>query len=227
VPHALQLEIVRNFRDWLVSEPGFRPRESRPLVAIALPWGYNCDRSNFKWDDPGLLWWRTQIRLDDQNTSGVEHRNVLAALYRTYLERIDAGEEVDFVYERAGEIFPAEGYDAVYRVLPTGIVQGGATTSPAVMPSPVLPLRVWPNPCSEGASLRLDVPRGVVARVHVYDAAGRLIRTVLPQSRLAEGPHAFWWNGRDEAGRRVSSGVYFARAAVGEREVTRKVVLLR
>ena len=227
VPHERQLEIVRNFRDWLGSEPGLRPRQSRPLVAIAIPWGYNCDRSNLKGEDPGFLWWRTQIRLDDRNSTGVEYREVLAAIYRTYLERIDAGEEVDLVYVRDGDVFPGEGYDAVYRVLPTGEVGTGSTSSPAVTPFPALSLQVRPNPFGERTSLHFDVPHGVITRVHVYDAAGRLVRTVLRDSRLEEGGHSFWWNGRDDAGLRVSSGVYFARAVVGAQERTRKIVLLR
>jgi len=71
------------------------------------------------------------------------------------------------------------------------------------------------------------VPRDAVTKVHVYDTAGRLIRTVLPESHLNERGHAFWWNGRDEAGMRVSSGVYFVRAVVGGTEGTKKIVLLR
>ena len=95
------------------------------------------------------------------------------------------------------------------------------------MPHPGVPLHARPNPFLEGTSLRFDVPRGAVTKVHVYDTAGRLVRTVLPESHLEEGGYAFWWNGRDDAGMRVSSGVYFARAVVGGTEATKKIVLLR
>jgi hypothetical protein len=223
VTHDRQLAIVRSFRAWLETEPGHRPRQSRPLVAVTVPWGYNCDLSSFK----GFLWWRTRIRLDDRNAHGVEYREVLAAVYRTYLERIEAGEEVDLVYERDGEPFPGDGYDAVYRVLPTGDVQAGTTSSPVVTPPAAPPLQARPNPCAEGTILRLDVPRDAVTRVHVYDTAGRLVRTLLPDRALGEGRYELWWNGRDDAGSRVSSGVYFAHVVVGAAAATEKVVVLR
>jgi flagellar hook assembly protein FlgD len=42
----------------------------------------------------------------------------------------------------------------------------------------------------------------------VFDLGGRLVRT-LHRGPLAAGPHAFEWNGRDQAGRRAAAGVYF------------------
>ncbi len=228
VPHERQLAIVRHFREWLGTEPGFRPRQSRPLVAITLPWGYTCDRSNFKGDDPGFLWWRSQIRLDGTNPSGTQHRNVLAAVYRTFLERIDAGEEVDLVYEGPGPGFPGGGYAEVYHVRLTGLVEVGATGVRTVAPvAAAAPLAARPNPFRTWTDLGLEGSRSAPERVAIFDAGGRLVRTLRPGTQLPGAAHDLLWDGCDDAGRQVPSGVYFARALVEGAEANRKIVRLR
>lgn len=225
--HLRQLEIVRNFRDWLETESGFRPRETQPLVAITLPWGYRCDQSNLLGTAPGYLWRRSGIELDDVNTSGVEYREVLAAFYRTYVERIAAGEEVDLVYERPNEIVPLGEYDAIYRVLPTATVVSGTTGAAIRSSSIASTLRVQPNPFARGTSLRFEVHRDTRANVHVYDAAGRRVRTLLREGPLGAGNYTLWWNGRDDSGAPAVAGVYFANVVIGEEKQAEKIVLLR
>jgi flagellar hook assembly protein FlgD len=63
-------------------------------------------------------------------------------------------------------------------------------------------------------------------RLFIMDAAGRLIRTVVNEE-MPGGSHAVEWNGRDERGSAVSSGVYFYVLDVGKERRTRKMVLLK
>ncbi len=60
----------------------------------------------------------------------------------------------------------------------------------------------------------------------VYDVAGRLVR-VLIDDVVEAGPRDVTWDGKDNAGRGVASGVYFYRLRAGEFTDTRKMVLLR
>jgi len=56
---------------------------------------------------------------------------------------------------------------------------------------------------------------------------GRTVRR-LAAARLEAGVHAFEWDGRDDGGRALGSGVYFAKAsAAGQPEQTRKLVLMQ
>lgn len=66
---------------------------------------------------------------------------------------------------------------------------------------------------------------GVAARLGVHDVTGRLVRALTPTP--ATGRQRIVWDGRDEAGRAVAAGIYFARLEVGERAFVRKVALLR
>ncbi len=87
-----------------------------------------------------------------------------------------------------------------------------------------------PNPFNPSTTMSFTVPGGVDSRsaVHlaVYDVAGALVKTLV-SGALPGGRHEARWDGCNERGREVSSGIYFAKLqAVGERSV-RKLVLLR
>jgi len=63
-------------------------------------------------------------------------------------------------------------------------------------------------------------------RIDVFDASGRLVRTLLDEYRGA-GRHSVVWDGRNNAGSVVPSGIYFYRINTGEFTATRKMILLR
>jgi len=84
-----------------------------------------------------------------------------------------------------------------------------------------------PNPFNPATVIPYTVPvSGGQVTLRIYDVAGRLVRTLLdgietPGARTAE------WNGRDDRGARVSSGVYFYRFSAPGFEATRKMVLVQ
>jgi flagellar hook assembly protein FlgD len=60
----------------------------------------------------------------------------------------------------------------------------------------------------------------------IYDVRGSLVRTLVDEPRSA-GEYRMEWNGENNSGVRVSSGVYFYRLIAGGFQSTRKMVLLR
>ncbi|HEU4725541.1 MAG TPA: metallophosphoesterase [Candidatus Eisenbacteria bacterium] len=86
--------------------------------------------------------------------------------------------------------------------------------------------RPRPNPTRGAASIPFTLDRAAQARVLIVDVSGRLVRTVSSRS-LPAGPHAVNWDGRDESGRSVASGIYFAVVRVGDREMKTRLALLR
>ncbi|HXV13304.1 MAG TPA: FlgD immunoglobulin-like domain containing protein [Candidatus Krumholzibacteria bacterium] len=85
-----------------------------------------------------------------------------------------------------------------------------------------------PNPFNPQTTIPFDVPGAGTSRVRllVMDAAGRLVRTLVDEA-MPGGSHAVVWNGRDQRGGAVSSGVYFYVLDVGGERRTRKMVLLK
>ncbi|HOX26938.1 MAG TPA: CapA family protein [Candidatus Krumholzibacteria bacterium] len=105
-----------------------------------------------------------------------------------------------------------------------------ATHAPAVVP-PVEAARLvcYPNPCNPRTTVQLELP-GQGARdceVALYDLRGRRVAILYRGPLAGPGPHGFTWDGRDDAGRALASGVYVARGAADGRVATAKVVLVR
>jgi hypothetical protein len=87
------------------------------------------------------------------------------------------------------------------------------------------PLR--PNPSRGSTTVCFDIPdhSGPVHLV-VYNVRGQLVRT-LEDGPVERGRHERSWNGMDDAGRPVASGVYFARLSVNEKSSDQKIMVLR
>ncbi|MBM3306820.1 MAG: carboxypeptidase regulatory-like domain-containing protein [Candidatus Eisenbacteria bacterium] len=84
-----------------------------------------------------------------------------------------------------------------------------------------------PNPFSAGTGVRYVLPMETQVRLAVYDVSGRLVRTLLDGEIRPAGAHESVWDGRDERGLEVATGVYFARVACADGESTAKLVLIR
>lgn len=82
-----------------------------------------------------------------------------------------------------------------------------------------------PNPTSGRVTFAVDLPRASQVRLEVLDAQGRIIRTIAREERAA-GRYRFTWDGVGSGGRRVASGLYFARLRASEFTATRSVVLI-
>jgi hypothetical protein len=86
-----------------------------------------------------------------------------------------------------------------------------------------------PNPFNPETTIRYDLPdAGGRTRVHltIYDVAGRRVRELVNEDKNA-GRYSVIWNGRDDHGIPVSSGVYFYRLNAAKQQQTRKLVLLK
>lgn len=84
-----------------------------------------------------------------------------------------------------------------------------------------------PNPFNPSTSIRYDVPAGGgVVTLRIYDASGRLIRTLADRPQTA-GQKTLIWDGRDDRGRSVVSGVFFYRLQAPGYKKTLKMILVR
>ena len=90
----------------------------------------------------------------------------------------------------------------------------------------VATLVVAPNPTSGSASIRFSPAAAGTYSLAVYDLRGRRVR-VLEQVASALQPVTVGWDGRDDGGRELPSGVYFVRVTAGAQTLTNKVVLSR
>jgi len=84
----------------------------------------------------------------------------------------------------------------------------------------------YPNPFNPTTRIAFSVPEACHVSLKVYDVTGREI-AVLIDDYMNEGRHEVSWNGKDKAGRNVTSGVYFYRLKAGVKMLTKKMILTR
>jgi hypothetical protein len=100
------------------------------------------------------------------------------------------------------------------------------TVSRALPPALVLhPSR--PNPFNPSTSIAFDLPEAATATVRIYSSAGHLVRTLAEREAFAAGSASLSWDGRDDTGTGMPSGVYLVRLEIGARVLTEKIVLAR
>jgi hypothetical protein len=83
-----------------------------------------------------------------------------------------------------------------------------------------------PNPFNPVTTIHFDLDRPGSAALRVYSVSGALVRTLV-EKRLPAGRYRAVWDGRDTTGRPVASGVYVYRLTEGERNLSRKMSLLK
>ena len=105
-----------------------------------------------------------------------------------------------------------------------GISETPQATGPRMEPIVGLP---QPNPLNPSAAMTIHLPGPASVRSAVYDARGRLVRTLASGERFPAGITQMRWDGRNQAGTTAAAGVYFIRFDSGEFHATRKMVVLR
>ncbi len=83
-----------------------------------------------------------------------------------------------------------------------------------------------PNPFNPKTQIAFSLPESADVTLSVYDVSGRRVATLVDR-QLPAGPYSVEWNGRADNGEKVASGVYFYRLMAGEKETSRKMVLLK
>ncbi len=83
-----------------------------------------------------------------------------------------------------------------------------------------------PNPFTSVTEFSLRLPSAANVAFVVYNMMGQRVKTLLSEE-MGAGAYTVTWDGTNEAGERVSSGIYFYRVVGGENTVTRKLMLAK
>ncbi len=83
----------------------------------------------------------------------------------------------------------------------------------------------YPNPFNPGTVISYQLPRSAGVQLVIYNSIGQRVRTLVEGYREL-GAHSTLWDGRDDDGRALASGVYVYRLTAGAFSQARKMVLL-
>jgi hypothetical protein len=96
----------------------------------------------------------------------------------------------------------------------------------------------YPNPFIKQTKIVYEVPgkqinqklgiksTAVRISIKIYDVTGRLIKTLI-DGQKEPGVYTIVWNGEDESGKKVGTGVYFCKFKAGEKQTIRKIIYVK
>jgi hypothetical protein len=84
----------------------------------------------------------------------------------------------------------------------------------------------YPNPFNPETYIDFNLPDEAEVSLRIYNVRGQLVKTLV-QEIMSPGTHTMRWDGKNNSGERVSSGVYFYRLTLDEKSIIKKMVLLK
>ena len=84
----------------------------------------------------------------------------------------------------------------------------------------------YPNPFNPTTTISFNLPENAPVNLEIFNLKGQKVRTLI-NSELKAGKHNIVWNGLDNNGKPVASGVYFYRLSNGEQILSRKMMLMK
>ncbi|MDD2332032.1 MAG: choice-of-anchor J domain-containing protein, partial [Candidatus Cloacimonetes bacterium] len=84
----------------------------------------------------------------------------------------------------------------------------------------------YPNPFNPETTIRFSVKEASPVTIEIYNVKGQRVRTLVNETK-ASGNYDVTWNGKDNHGRNVSSGIYYYKMNAGKFSSTKKMILMK
>jgi len=84
----------------------------------------------------------------------------------------------------------------------------------------------YPNPFNPETTIEFSVPMTAQVAIEIYNMLGQRVRNLM-DAKLAVGNHTVKWNGQNDAGVQLSSGIYFYKLTSGSTVLTKRMMLLK
>jgi hypothetical protein len=84
----------------------------------------------------------------------------------------------------------------------------------------------YPNPFNPNTTIRYQLPMHSQVKLSVYNVLGQRVRTLL-DNQVEAGYHVVEWDGMNDAGNQIASGVYIYRFEAGDYRRTLKMIMMK
>lgn len=104
----------------------------------------------------------------------------------------------------------------------------GYTSNSDMISSPYVESDIYnyPNPFNPSTTIKFNLSRSGNVEIAIYNVKGQQIKS-LSHGYQKEGTHQMVWDGKDQHGSKVSSGVYFLRLKLSEKTITKKMLMMK
>lgn len=188
----------------------FKIKELRPANGVLLEWKTESEINNYLWKIERKAGYESEFKVIK------EIKGQLSTSQKTYYRFIDS------------EIKNGEGY--TYRLIDVSI-DGVQTIHDDLSiiisnPSEIGLVQNFPNPFNPATSFEIRVQKETFVDISIYDQLGKKVKGVF-HSTLEPGNHTLSWDGKNEEGQSVSSGVYIVSAKSRDFNSNIKIQLLK
>lgn len=106
-------------------------------------------------------------------------------------------------------------------------ISGGVSNQEGVAPVYTTALKGnYPNPFNPETTISFSVKDAGPVNIEIYNVKGQLVKKLVNDVRAA-GEHTVVWNGMDNNGRSVSSGIYYFKMNTGKYSSTKKMIMMK
>ncbi|MDH3890018.1 MAG: PKD domain-containing protein [candidate division Zixibacteria bacterium] len=123
-------------------------------------------------------------------------------------------------------VYPDLEYQGHGAIVQLGRLTGNADGSPEALPDDYSLSQNYPNPFNPSTTIRFNLPVSEHVELVVYNLVGQRVATLV-DGALIDGWHEVEWNGADDSGTRVASGVYLYRLNSANFSQTKKMTLMK
>ncbi|MFQ5636445.1 MAG: T9SS type A sorting domain-containing protein [bacterium] len=117
-------------------------------------------------------------------------------------------------------------HDGLALYVDIGIIDAIDEQVPAASPADFFLAQNYPNPFNPETVIHFSLPHAGHMSLHVFNTLGQKVRTLADQEVKA-GYHQAHWEGRDDRGNPVPSGIYYYQLQAGNKKQVKKMILLR
>lgn len=141
--------------------------------------------------------------------------------------RINLGEHDEYTFYLATRDYVESGEEARFRLIAgTDAFVESEASRLLNLPTRATLYQNYPNPFNPATMIRYDIAEAGMVQIKIYDVTGAIVKTLESRHRK-RGRYEIGWNGENDRGEAVASGIYFYRLAAPGYTQTRKMVLVR
>jgi len=187
--------------------------------------------SDFSYDEEGYLWFEY---FDSEANFAIEATALFddGLQYLLYPQTYDFSGNVSYrTAEPVQQIIDGNWQsisllvtDNLADYLESGLEQSAVEV--AVLENNILAVGNYPNPFNPQTTISFSLGEAAFVEVDIYNMRGQQIANLAAQD-FAAGQHSLVWNGLDQAGQAVASGVYYYRIKTDQARLHRRMLLLK
>jgi len=171
--------------------------------------------------------WKTGSEINNVGFNILRGRNQSAAFAKLNAKLIPANRDGNYSFSDAS----AEAGGRYYYKLEAIDTRGNVTTHGPIMVEVATPKTFdlsqnYPNPFNPATQITYQLPQAVKVSLVIYNMIGQEVRKLVDAQQPA-GYHTAIWDGRDNAGRQLPTGVYHYRLQAGSFNVTKKMLMAK